>query len=166
MITKKEVSKSLLVLNIIWAAILVSLAIYLFIGHIIAADLQTSMDVQTYTIIKFVFFILAFVILISTRFVKKFFLSSAKVQTEQTSSLNQNPILQKYTVAMIITWALSETIGIFGLILFLLGKSSMDFYILIMISAVAMFINRPNKEEVINLSRNNLTGTNTSGGAV
>lgn len=56
---------------------------------------------------------------------------------------------------MIVTLALSESIAIYGLVLFLIGKDPMDLYLLILISAAAMLIYRPKKEEVIHLSRMN-----------
>jgi uncharacterized membrane protein YccC len=54
---------------------------------------------------------------------------------------------------MIVAWALLEGIGVFGLILFLLGKNPMDLYLLIMISAAAMLWYRPKKDELINFFR-------------
>jgi hypothetical protein len=46
-----------------------------------------------------------------------------------------------------------ESIGIYGLILFLIGKNTMDLYLLILISAAAIFIYRPRKDKVIELAQ-------------
>jgi hypothetical protein len=46
---------------------------------------------------------------------------------------------------------MSESIGVYGLILFLLGKNSTDLYLLILVSAAAMVMYRPRKEEMLNL---------------
>jgi len=67
---------------------------------------------------------------------------------------------------MIVAWALSESIGVFGLVLFLLGKNPTDLYLLILISAVAMLIYRPRKDEVISLSQKGWETSNPGGEAV
>ncbi len=48
---------------------------------------------------------------------------------------------------------MSESIGVYGLILFFMGKNRSDLYILIVISAAAMLYYRPNKEEVISMAK-------------
>jgi hypothetical protein len=40
---------------------------------------------------------------------------------------------------MIVSLAMTESVGIYGLVLFFLGKNTMDLYLLIAVSAVAMF---------------------------
>jgi len=70
--------------------------------------------------------------------------------------------LQKYSAATIVALAMSESIGVYGLILFFLGKNSTDLYLLILISAAAMVIYRPRKDEMLNLVQ---AGPMDSGGA-
>ncbi|MGZ3569412.1 MAG: hypothetical protein ACXU9W_11555, partial [Thermodesulfobacteriota bacterium] len=52
---------------------------------------------------------------------------------------------------------------VFGLVLFLLGKNRMDLYLLILISAAALLIYRPRKDEVIGLSQMASESSNTGG---
>lgn len=66
---------------------------------------------------------------------------------------------------MIVALTMSETMGIFGLVLFLLGKNSVDLYLLVAVSAAAMIMYRPRKEEVIVLARENPEDS-TGGGAI
>jgi hypothetical protein len=47
--------------------------------------------------------------------------------------------------------AMSESVGVYGLILFFLGKNSRDLYLLILVSAAAMVVYRPRKDEVLSL---------------
>jgi hypothetical protein len=61
---------------------------------------------------------------------------------------------------MILAWAMSESIGIFGLVLFLLAKNPTDLYLLILISAAAMLIYRPRKDDVIGLLQTNSESSN------
>lgn len=171
MISDEELSKGLLTLKIIWFGMLGSLAIYLIIGQI-ATNLKTATDESTYAVLKPVLYIFTVVVLITTRYVTKYILSAKGQQKQATPSFQQpalqsfqHPTLQKYTTAMILAWALSESIGVFGLVLFLLEKNRTDLYLLILISAAAMLIYRPRKEEVISLSQPGET-SNTGGKAV
>jgi len=165
MITNEELSKGLLTLKVIWFGMLGSLAIYLFIGLQITTNLQTSMNESTFAILKKVLYIFTFVVLVITKYIRKYMLSE-KGQHGQATQSFQHPALQKYATAMIVAWALSESIGVFGLVLFLLGKNPTDLYLLILISAVAMLIYRPRKDEVISLSQKGWETSNPGGEAV
>jgi len=154
MITDEELDKELLRLKVIWFGMLGSLVIYLFVGLQIGAKLQVSMDRSTFVILKTVLFLFTFVIIAITRYIRKFILSG-KSQYGQASQNFQPLTLQKYTTTIIVAWALLESIGIFGLVLFLLGKNPTDLYLLIMISAAAMLWYRPKKDELISLVRKN-----------
>jgi hypothetical protein len=162
MITDQELGKGLLTLKMIWFAMLVSLAIYVFVGLQVATILQISMNGDTFDILKSVLYVVAFVTLIITRSIRKLILS-AKGQYRPATQSYQHPVLQKYTTAMIVAWALSESIGIYGLVLFLLGKNATDLYLLILISAAAMLMYRPGKDEVISLSRKSCEASPTGG---
>jgi hypothetical protein len=76
-----------------------------------------------------------------------------------------HPAFEKYFRATLISTALSESIGIYGLVLFLLGKDWSSLYFLIIVSAIAMYYFRPKKQELLDLAtemtvkqfQNNLT---------
>jgi len=61
---------------------------------------------------------------------------------------NQPPFLATYTTTLIISLALSESIGIYGFVLFLLGDDFQTLYIFMGISALAMYFYRPKWEEL------------------
>lgn len=152
--TDDEIGKSLTILKVIWFAIFGSLAINLVVGLQFATSVRISLDEEILSHLKSAFYILAVITLIFIRYIRKFILSP-KGPDGQVNKLSRPPVLPKYTVAMIVTLALSESIGIYGLVLFLIGKDPMDLYLLILISAMTMIIYRPKKEEVIHLSREN-----------
>jgi hypothetical protein len=89
----------------------------------------------------------AFILLFIKRPVRKYIMIM-KGRPGQKSGAFQRPETQRYTTAIIISCAMSEAIGIFGLVLYLLGKNAMDLYVLIALSAVAMLQSRPKKEEL------------------
>ena len=165
MMTDEELGKELLRLKVIWFGMLGSLAIYLFIGLQIATSPQASMNESTFAVLKTVLYIITTVLLVITKYIRKHILSG-KGQDRQATQSFQHPALQKYATAMIVAWASSESIGIFGLVLFFLGKKPADLYLLIVISAVAMFMYRPRKDEVISLFQKGWEASSTGGEAV
>lgn len=157
MMTDEEINKGLLILKVIWSAMLLSLAIYLFVGIRVAANLQVSLNEDVIDTLRKVFYALAGVTLIITRYVRRFILSAGG-RAGPAAQSSQSPVLQKYATALIIAWALSESIGIYGLVLFLLGKSTTDLYLLILISAAALLLHRPGRDEIMSLSEASTAG--------
>ena len=62
------------------------------------------------------------------------------------------PYIAQYATAVIVSLALSESIGIYGFVLFLLGGGFKTLYTFIGISAVAMVFYRPKREEMEKLA--------------
>jgi len=65
---------------------------------------------------------------------------------------NQASPIAKYATAMVVSLALSESIGIYGFVLFLLGDNFRTLYIFVGISALAMLFYRPKREELETLA--------------
>ncbi len=154
MITDEELNRRLSTLKVIWFGMLGALAIYVFIGLRIAPYVQISMDKNTFGVVKTVLYLFALIIIIITRYASRFILSG-KGQSGQATQSFEPLTLQKFTTGIIVAWALLDCIGIFGLVLFLLGKNAMDLFLLVAISAAAMFWYRPKKEDLVNLVRKN-----------
>jgi len=150
MMTEQELDKRLMTLRIIWFALLMSLAIYLFVGIRVGTNVQSSINEETLGILRTILYAMAFAILIATRYIRKLTMSG-KNQVSQPAQDLKYLALQKYSAATIVALAMSESIGIYGLILFFLGKNSTDLYLLILISAAAMVMYRPRKDEMLNL---------------
>lgn len=163
MINDQELRKGLLPLRLIWFAMIVSLAIYLFIGLYAGANFPSSMDGDTFSRLRTILYVVAFATLVAIRFIRKLILS-AKGLNRQPAQGSQPPELQKYYTAVVVSLALSESIGIYGLLLFFLGKNPTDLYLLILVSAAAMFMYRPKMEEVIELVTESREGTGTGEG--
>lgn len=152
MISDQEIAKSLIPLKMIWFSMLLSLVIYLIIGIVVAPGIQPLLDEKILGILRIIFYLLAFITLIATRFIRSVILSK-KNQTIEPAQVSKQSVFQRYQSATIAIIAISESIGIYGLVLFFLGRNSMDLYLLLIISAAAMVIYRPNKADIINLMR-------------
>ncbi|HUL22653.1 MAG TPA: hypothetical protein VLZ10_14450 [Thermodesulfobacteriota bacterium] len=150
MITEREVDKRLMILRIIWFAMLISLAVYLFVAIRVATNVQPSISGEMFTILRTVLYVMAIAILIAAKYVRKLIMSG-RSQVSQPAQALEYLALQKYSAATIVALAMSESIGVYGLILFFLGKNSRDLYLLILVSAAAMVIYRPRKDEMLSL---------------
>ena len=79
--------------------------------------------------------------------------SRSEVRPSNPGSMShQRALLAKYTVAVLVSLALCEGIGIYGVVLFFLGAELKILYIFIAISALSMFFYRPKMEELERLA--------------
>ena len=91
--------------------------------------------------------------LVLTNFLRKLVLAGTlpqpgAVPAKPAAHSNRPAFLEKYTTATIVSLALSESIGLYGLVLFLLGDTLQTLYMFIGISAFAMLLYRPKREDV------------------
>jgi hypothetical protein len=148
--TEREVDKRLMILRIIWFAMLMSLVVYLFVAIRVAANVQPSISEETFGILRTVLYIMAIAILIAAKYLRKLIMSG-RSQVSQPIQALEYLALQRYSAATIVALAMSDSVGVYGLILFFLGKNSRDLYLLILVSAAAMVIYRPRKDEMLSL---------------
>jgi hypothetical protein len=153
MITEEELNKALRVSNVIFYALLLSLFVYLFVCLSVIKNPKTSINADTLITFRAALYGLSCVMLLITKPLRNFIFKKAisiKKSTRQTGPFLY-PEVQRYMTAMINACALTEAIGIYGVVLFLLGGNPVDLYVLIAVSAVAMLKYRPNKEELLSL---------------
>ena len=162
-IDREVLQKGLRTLWVIWIAILASLVIYIFICHFIGAEIRQNAppDFPIDRLEKILYavalatFLLAFFLrrlMVSSR------LSGAQgLVAKPLSGSSQPPYLARYTIAVVISLALAESIGIYGLVLFFLGQDFQTLYIFIAASALAMILFRPKVEELESLASASIT---------
>jgi len=156
MLTEQELNKEMRRINFIYFAILFSLAIYLFVGLTIGKNTKTTIG-DEFTTIKTALYVISLVSLLAAKPIKKFIWKKGRINTHKAGS-SYNPVIQRYTSAIVISAAVLESIGVYGLILFMLGKNPVDLYVLIAVSAVAMLQNRPKRAEVVSLFKDTTQG--------
>ena len=156
---RTAIDKGMQTLWVIWAAMLGSLFIYIFIclqlGEGLMGDEGAELPIG---LLRKIFFVVAAAELIVSYYLRQFMLkgrsSAAAVNSARgSSSLNQPPFVGHYSAVVIISLAFSESIGIYGLVLFLLGDSFQTLYTFIGISALAMVFYRPKREELERLAK-------------
>jgi len=155
---KKAIEKGFIALKIIWIAMFGTLLIYVIIchkfGHEIRQAVRTELPI---THLKYIFLGLSIGTLLLTHHLRRLMLTVRSVGpvikfADQPSYSNQPQALGKYTAVVIVSLALSESIGLYGLVLFFLGGSFQTLYTFIIISAFAMLYYRPKQEELVMLA--------------
>ena len=151
---RKANENRLLTLWIIWAAIFGSLFIYAIICHQWGVKIRNTIGPNfPLDLMRNVLYGVAISTLILTHFLRKFLLAGRSSGSESmslnppTSSAQSSPT-GKYAVTMVVSLALSESIGVYGMVLFFVGESFRTLYIFLGISALAMFLYRPKREEL------------------
>lgn len=153
----EQLDKSWKVIRIIWSSLFGSLAIYLLVCKFMEDQLRpVGIDIPLETF-KNILFGVSIVILFTAHYVRKAMLKipdrgAASTFAPASSRQIQHPAAGKYLSAIIVAMALSESIGIMGVVLFFLAKDLPTLYQFIFLSAIAMFYFRPRKEELLQLA--------------
>ena len=152
---REAIEKGFLPVLIIWGAMLASLLIYVLICHL--ADEQIHKVPRPEFPIALIRNILMGVG--GAALVLAYYMRRLMLRVRPEGSVPDSPLhtgqpkaLAKYTVAVIISLALCESIGIYGVVLFFLGADFQILYIFIGASAIAMYFFRPKKEELVEMA--------------
>ena len=152
--TSDQIRQKFRTLWIIWGAILGSLLIYVLVCNVLGEVVRPgSASFSFLPTLRNIFYILAVLHLFLAFFLRKIMVSGEKaalssgIPREKPGKKEQR-VLAKYFSAVIITLALSESIAIFGLVLFMLGDSLQNFYFFTVVSALAILYHRPKAEEI------------------
>jgi F0F1-type ATP synthase membrane subunit c/vacuolar-type H+-ATPase subunit K len=152
MIAERDADRALAVLKIIWMALLGSLALYVVVGRLVAPGLNPELNAEALRVLRIALYALGFVTLIAAGTVRRLILG-ARGPSAGPPQADSSFLPQKYSSAVIASLAMSESVGIYGLVLFLLGKNPMDLYLPVGISAAAMFYFRPSRDELLGLGQ-------------
>jgi hypothetical protein len=143
---------------IIWASMLVGLVLYIGVCNYLAENLQArlSQDVPL-EMFKNIFYGLTVGSLLLANFLEKLLLRVKIDQPHQaikspTPVCHQPPFVTKYLNAVIVSLAISESIGLYVFVLFFFSVDFPTLYTFMAISVVAMFYFRPKMEELKKLA--------------
>jgi len=157
---RADFEKGLKILWIIWAAMLGFLLIYVFICHQVGEDIRGNMNPEfPIRLLKNILYGAVIVTLLCAHFLRRFMLTGRFSRSEfkpynPDSNFPQPALVAKYTVAVLVSLALCEGIGIYGVVLFFLGADLKTLTLFIAISALSMFFYRPKMEELERLAMN------------
>ena len=153
---RQQLERGMFVMKILWGAFFSALVIYLIIGHVIGTNaIDTKLDNFTFRVVTATLGVIACVILATAYFLRKLLLKAQPVsstlriiQQMLTAVTPPFPLayhqaVSKYMAALMICIAFSESVGIFGLVLFLISGEFVILYSFIVVSALALYFFRP-----------------------
>ncbi|MBN2384406.1 hypothetical protein JXQ70_16130 [bacterium] len=145
MMTEQRHDQDFFKLDLIWYAMLSSLGLYLLAGLIVGANTESFVDPSVCSVVRPVLYLIALLTLFGLGSIRKLLMP---VQPDQgNNQAAQQSGQQRYATVLIITLAIAESIGIYGLVLYLLGRNLVDLLLLLAVSAAVMYYYRPNLED-------------------
>ena len=158
--TQKQVDVGMRNLRLIWGALMLSLLIYVFVAIYAKGTIKPNTYGNFPSTLRWILYLVSVLTFILAYYIRKMLITSKRALKgwTQTTGNRQNPAVVRYSTAVVIILAVSESIGIYGLILyFFFGKLS-DLTSLTLFSAIAMILYRPRQEELIELIRSSSMG--------
>lgn len=155
---KEAVNKGMLTLWVIWGAMLGSLVIYIIVCHVLGEGFMSAEGSDLpIGLLRKILAVIAVVVVLVAYFMRRSILSGKNripqpTPVERTAGWNTIPFVAQYVSSVIVSLAMSESIGIYGFVLFILGDSFQTLYTFIAVSALAMFFYRPKSDELGKLS--------------
>jgi len=146
-----QADKGMRNLYLIWAFLLGSLAIYLFVGIYLKDSTGIRMrETSQNEVLRWVLYLVSVVTFAMIYPLKRAIMKIVK-RAERPPNTTKNPssVIARYTTAVITSLAVAESIGIYGLVLYFLGGKKGDLISLFLLSAVAMVLHRPKREELL-----------------
>lgn len=127
-------------ITIVWIAMLAAIPIYAAAGLLAAPALRPLLGTEAFDVLRRVLYVAAAVILFAIGRVRRLVRGKDDLPPgqERTSASSS-----RADAAVIVSLAMCESVAIFGLILYLLGRNKTDLFLLLGISAAAMVLHRP-----------------------
>ena len=146
-----DLDKSWKSIYIIWIAMLIALFVYMLVGLSLEDKVNIPVDKGVLNILRYAFYFISGLLIFSIKYVRKFILNS-KISND-SNTYSADPAVFQYIKATITSMAMAEFVAVLGLVLFIIGKNKVDLYLLVFMSAVAMIVYRPFKEQMINYAK-------------
>ena len=156
---KRKPIGELLIYYVLWGACLASLVVYLIICHLIGSEYgNIGFDNDILWFLRGILAFISVTSLVFAYFIRKFMLTVPSEDSKQRviqriltaivlfPSFGKNA-LARYGTAIILSIICAQSIGIFGLILFLINGEFVTLYIFVFSSATALYYFRPKYDE-------------------
>jgi hypothetical protein len=140
-ISKQQLQTDLLLAGIIRAMGLISLLAMVAVCHIYGQQIQLGFDEQDRVWIRSILYVVAIITFPVMKFVRHVLL-----RLNQTMPGDLAPKF-RYLITIIVSMLVAESVGLYGLIMYILGDSFNTLYIFIALSALVMFLYRPQIDE-------------------
>lgn len=140
-ISQEQLQSDLLLAGVVRAAGLMSLVAMVTICHFYGTKIQLEVDEQLRVLIRTALYMVAIITLPVMKFIRHVLLRLNQIRVSDKSPKS------RYLMTIIVSMAVAESIGLYGFVMYLLGDSFNTLYIFVGLSALAMFLYRPQVEE-------------------
>lgn len=149
---KEIIDKGFRSLSLIWIVMICSLGFYILIVILMQTRVEFQRSDLNHELYRNIFFFVAavqfMISFVLRRVMIRVRIGSGGMEAQPSGTpLKPAQAMAKYKSTIIITCALSEGIIVYGFILLFLFKDIQNFYIFIGITALALIIHRPRREE-------------------
>jgi len=140
-ISEQQMQSDFLISGIIRAGALIGLIAMVMICHFYAEQIQLNFEVQDRIVLRTVLYVVAILSFPLMKFVRH-----VLMRLNQTSKGNKTA-KYRYLLTIFISMTLAEGLGLFGVLMYVLGDNYNTLYIFVGLSALAMYLYQPSKEE-------------------
>jgi flagellar basal body-associated protein FliL len=145
-VEREQLKSDLILPWIIVGMMLVMLAAYIIVCHTLGGQLQQPLSEAQRVLIRSVFYAVAIATFPLTNLIRHI-----QLRLNQTMPCSdvvyRNAAKSRYLVTVIVSMALIEVVGIFGLVMFVFGDGFNTLYIFTGLSGLGLFLYRPKADE-------------------
>lgn len=151
---RERFNRRFLQLWIIWSGMISSLVIYVIICHLLEDQIRAAVMPEGFSLdmLRNILIGLSAAELVLIGYLRRRATegprSRRKTGTAPRPVIHKQVFMTRYSALVIATLAIAETIGVYGLMLFLLGDGYTTLHLFIAVSAAAMIIYRPGTDEL------------------
>ncbi|MCF6203210.1 MAG: hypothetical protein L3J59_05985 [Methylococcaceae bacterium] len=113
--------------------------------HIVGSEIQIGMDEEQRIILRTIFYVISLILFPLANLVRHILL-----RLNQTMPGN-NPAKNRYFITIAVTLTMVESVGFFGLIMFIFGDKYNTLYIFSTLAILGIFLHRPKKLEYLQI---------------
>jgi hypothetical protein len=146
-VEREQLKSDLILPWIIVGMMLVMLAAYIIICHTLGEQLQQPLQEGQRVLIRTVFYAIAIVTFPLTNLIRHIQLRLNQTMPCSPATHGAATAKNRYLVTVIVSMALVEVVGIFGLVMFVFGDDFNTLYIFTGLSALGLFLYRPKVDE-------------------
>jgi hypothetical protein len=139
----EKVGKAWASLNVIWFSMFFSLLLLTMVGILLKGYIGVSFEEKTLSSVRTLFYLLTIITVSYSVYVRNFYMKKAKEEKGEFA-------LETYRRAIVLALGISESIGIFGLLLLLIGDRFYGFP-LVITAGLVMLYHRPRRGEMLSL---------------
>lgn len=142
----EQLKSNLILPWVIVGVMLTSLAAYIIICHSLGEQLQQPLPETQRVLLRTIFYAVAIVTFPLTNLIRHIQLRLNQTMPRSRPDY-QNDAKRRYLTTIIVSMSLVEVVGVFGLVMFMLGDGFNTLYIFTGLSALGLFLYRPKADE-------------------